>query len=75
MKNELLEIAAAALKVDSKDIKDDFKELPEINACYFWAPGRGGISVIVNENGEKLSATSRVSLERHIEAFKNGKRN
>ena len=27
MKNELLEIAAAALKVDSKDIKDNFKEL------------------------------------------------
>ena len=63
MKNELLEIAAAALKVDSKDIKDNFKELPEINACYFWVSGRGGISVIVNENGEKLSATSRVSLD------------
>lgn len=38
MKNELLEIAAAALKVDSKDIKDNFKELPEINACYFGFP-------------------------------------
>lgn len=75
MKNKLLEIAAATLNIDSKDIKDNYKELPEINACYFWVSGRGGTSVIVNANGEKLSATSRVSLEKHIEAFKNGKRN
>ncbi len=75
MKPELLEIAANALNVNSKDIKDNYKELPEINACYFWTSGRGGISVIVNTDGEILKATSRVSLERHINAFKSGKRN
>lgn len=75
MKNKLLEIAAKALKVKSEEIQDNFKELPEINAYYFWTSGRGGLSIIVNTDGEKLSATSRVSLERHIEAFKSGKRN
>lgn len=75
MKNELLEIAAKALNVNSDAIKDNVKELPEINACYFWTSGRGGISVIVNTDGEILKATSRVSLERHIDAFKCGKRN
>ena len=75
MKNKLLEIAADALKVKSEEIQNNFKELPEINAYYFWTSGRGGLSIIVNTDGEKLSATSRVSLERHIEAFKSGKRN
>ena len=56
VKPELLEIAANALNVNSKDIKDNYKELPEINACYFWTSGRGGISVIVNTDGEILKA-------------------
>ena len=74
-KLELLEIAAKALNTDLDDIKKNCKELPEMNAYYFWTSGRGGISIIINADGEKLRATSRVSLERHIEAFKNGKRN
>lgn len=51
-----------------------YKEVPEINGYYLWEPVRGGVSAIVNRNGEKLYAGSAISFEEHLKAFKEGRR-
>lgn len=75
MKEKALEIAARELKTEAALIENNYLELPEIDAHCFWISGRGGLSIIVNNNGETLRMTSRYSLQQHIEAFKEGNRN
>lgn len=75
MDNTLVEIAAKALKVSIKEAQDHCRSIPGDNAFYFWNPVRGGLAVIVGANGEKLGAASSVSFERHLAAFRGGKRN
>lgn len=75
MKEEILALAAQTMKVSPEEAGKHFKEIPEIDAYYFWNPVRGGISVIINEACERLGATSAVNFEKHLEAFKSGKRN
>lgn len=50
-------------------------EIPEINAFYFWSNQRGGKAMIINEDGERLIASSAVKYEDHVKAFMSGKRN
>lgn len=75
MNEEILNIAAKAMKVSVEEAKKHYKTIDDISAYYFWNPVRGGISVIVGENREKLAATSSVSFDRHKAAFVAGKRN
>ncbi len=74
-REEAIIMAAEALNTNVDEIKDNVKEVPEIGGFYFWQNIRGGNSVIIDSAGERLRATSAVSFERHLEAFKNGKRN
>ncbi len=75
MSNNILEIAAQAMHVTIEDAQKHYKIIDGINAFYFWNPVRGGLAVIVSEEGEKLAATSSLSYEKHLQAFLNGKRN
>lgn len=75
MNKDIIKIASEILNITLDETKKNCKEIPEINAYYFWNPTRGGISIIINEVGEKLGATSGVSYERHLQAFRDGKRN
>lgn len=75
MKQQLAEIAARVMKVPVEDALKHCKEIQGHGAFYFWNPARGGIAVIVNEQGEKLGATSSVSFEKHLNAFLDGQRN
>ena len=75
MNKTMFEMAAQLLHMTTEEAQRHYKEIPEENACYFWNPIRGGASVIISETGEKLGATSSVSFERHLAAFKAGKRN
>ncbi len=75
MEKSILELAAQAMKVTAEDAEQHCEYLEDINAYYFWNPVRGGIAVIVNEAGERLAATSGVSLDRHKQAFLSGRRN
>lgn len=47
----------------------------EIDGYYFWNSTRGGLSVIINHQGERLCATSSISFKEHLKAFIDGKRN
>lgn len=75
MNEKMIEIAALTLKVSSEEAIKHCQEIPDSNAAYFWDDKRGGVSVIVGEDGSKLGATSAVSYEKHLAAFKSGKRN
>lgn len=75
MEKIIVEIAAKAIKVSLEEAESHCKEINDIDAYYFWNPARGGLSVIVNSNGEKLAATSSVNFDRHLEEFKKGRRN
>jgi hypothetical protein len=75
MNYELIKIAAQVMKVTSEEAEKHYKKIPEIDAYYFWSPVRGGIAVIISDEGEKLGATSSVSFEKHLQAFKEGRRN
>lgn len=75
MDNKIIEDVAKRLHMSVEDVKKYCKEVPEIDGYYFWQPFRGGISIIINNVGEKLCATSSISFEKHLKAFKEGKRN
>ncbi len=75
MKDDILLVAAQTMKVSTEEALKHYKQIPGLNAYYFWNPIRGGIAVIVDEEGERLGATSAISFEKHLEAFKAGKRN
>lgn len=63
------------LKMNKQDILKNFKRLESEKATYYWNPIRGGISLIVSDDGSYLGATSSVNFDRHLEEFKKGKRN
>ena len=75
MKKEILEIAAQTLHISAEDAQKYYKKVDGINAYYFWNPVRGGLAVIVSDQGEKLAATSSISYEKHLQAFLDGNRN
>lgn len=75
MKDQIVSIAADTLRITDADVREHCKYLQDIDAYYCWNPVRGGISVIINDYGEKLAATSSVSLEKHKKAFVDGRRN
>ena len=75
MDDRIIEIAATTIKVSKEDVIKHCQEIPEINGFYFWDEKRGGLSVIVGADGSRLGATSAVSYEMHLAAYKAGKRN
>ena len=62
------------MELSEEEVQKHCKEVPEINGYYFWNPVRGGNSIIINKDGEKLGATSPVNFEEHLKAFKEGER-
>ncbi len=74
MERRILEIAAKCLKIPAEEAELHWKPVPEIGGYYFWNPARGGLSVLINEQGEHLTATSSVRFERHVQVFLEGRR-
>lgn len=75
MKKSIAASVQEVLGLTDAEMENNFRELPEINACYFWSSKRGGNAIIINEDGERLVAGSAVRFEDHVNAFKAGKRN
>ena len=72
---KIIKIVSNELNLTEEEVQKYCKEVPEVNGYYFWNPVRGGISIIINKDGEKLSATSSIGFEEHLKAFIDGKRN
>lgn len=75
MTNKILLTVVSALGITSEDAKTNCREIPEIKAFYFWSNQRGGKAMIINDDGERLIASSAVRYEDHVKAFVSGKRN
>ena len=75
MNKHIVESIKGVLGLSDAEVEKNCKELPEINAFYFWSSSRGGNAVIINEDGERLIANSAVRFEDHVKAFKAGRRN
>lgn len=75
MDKNIVESIKGILGLSDTEAENNCKELPEINAFYFWSSNRGGNAVIINEDGERLIANSAVRFEDHLKAFKSGRRN
>lgn len=75
MDKNIVESVKGILGLSDADLENNCKELPEINAFYFWSSNRGGNAVIINADGERLIANSAVRFEDHVKAFKAGRRN
>lgn len=63
------------LDLSDDEVSQNFKELPEIQAFYFWSSSRGGKAIIINQAGERLIANSAVKFSDHLNAFIEGRRN
>lgn len=74
MDSKIIKIVSDILKLSEEETQKYCKEVPEIDGYYFWNPVRGGLSVIINHRGERLCATSSISFEEHLKAFKEGRR-
>lgn len=59
-------------KTHRKNIKQ--KRVEELEATYYWADIMGGKSVLLHDSGEFLIADSSICLEKHIQAYTEGKR-
>ena len=75
MSENIISTVMELLDLGCEEAKRNCKELSEINAFYFWNNSRGGRSIIIKENGEKLVTSSIISFEEHLQAFIDGKRN
>ena len=75
MDRTLLEAAAQAIRVVPEEAEKHCRVVPEINGYYCWNPVRGGLSVLINADGERLIATSSVSFAKHLDTFLSGRRN
>lgn len=63
------------LNMNKSEILKNNKRIENESATYYWNPSRGGICLIVSDDGSYLAAASSVNYDRHLEEFKNGKRN
>ena len=75
MDDAIIKIAVEALELTEAEAMSYNKPVPEIDGWYFWSPTRGGRSLLVNKDQERLIATSAVTFDAHVKAFENGRRN
>lgn len=68
-------LAAQVLKISQEEANKQSKVIEDIDARYYWDSQRGGLHVIIKSNGEKLAASSSISYQKLLNAFKDGKRN
>lgn len=66
---------AQMLDMSLEELEKNNSRVDECNATYYWNNSRGGLSFLVEDNGNYLGAASSVSKEKLIEEFKKGRRN
>ena len=70
----IIDYVSELLKLSKEETEKNSKKIDD-NLTYYWNPIRGGISVIVDNEGNYLAAVSSVNFEKLLETFKNGDKN
>ena len=73
-KPQLVDLAALCLGLERSEAELNSREVPELNAVYFWTPVRGGTALLIGEDESVLFAQSSVPYDVHLAAFKDGRR-
>lgn len=71
---ELIDCVSKLLNLSKEETLKNSKKIDE-NLTYYWNPVRGGISLIVDNDGDYLAATSSVNFDELLKEFKTGNRN
>lgn len=71
---EQVRLASRLLRLDYNEALAYSRLIPESNFVYLSPPTRGGISLIVGDDGSVLHATSATGFSKHYDAFKRGDR-
>jgi hypothetical protein len=75
MNDKMLLTASEILKISTEEAKKNFKHIPDEDAFFFWNPVRGGLQMIIKDDGEKLVLGSAFSFDKVLAMFREGKRN
>lgn len=75
MNDKIINCVAEVLRISPETAIEHYKPVSEIDGWYFWNPERGGFSMFINKDGEKLAATSGTTYDKHLQAFLSGRRN
>lgn len=67
--------AMEILNLTPEEAEKNTKPIPEENACYCWNSTRGGLQMLIHENGEKLVLGAAFSFEKLLAMYREGKRN
>ena len=70
---DLIECISKVLKISRDEVIENSKSLGS-GLTYYWSPVRGGLSLIVDEKGDYLAASSSVSLDNLLEEYKKGEK-
>ena len=71
---EIIDYVCELLKLSKEEALNNSKKVNE-NLTYYWNPIRGGISLIVDDEGNYLAATSIVNFDVLLNKFKAGDKN
>ena len=71
---EIIECVSKLLGISAEEVQKNSKKLDD-NLTYYWNPIRGGISVIVDNEGNYLAANSSVNFDVLLAEFKKGNKN
>ena len=71
---EIIDYVCELLKLSKEEALNNSKKVNE-SLTYYWNPIRGGISLIVDDEGNYLAATSSVNFDVLLNKFKAGDKN
>jgi hypothetical protein len=72
--DEQIALVAKLLQIPLEKVREYSGLIKDVNALYFGEPIKGGIALIVGEDGTVLYANSSVGYSEHLHEFINGKR-
>lgn len=70
----VVEKASELLRLTCSEVIEQSSYIDDLGALYVWQNNRGGASLIIDENLERLGGVSSISLDQLIKAFRSGKR-
>ena len=70
---DIVEYVSKKLRISREEAVKNSKVIGD-GLTYYWNPVRGGLSLIVDEKGDYLAASSSVSLDNLLEEYKKGEK-
>ena len=70
---DIIEKVCGILSISREEAINNSKKIDD-ELTYYWSPVRGGGSLIVDDKGNYLAATSSVSFDRLLDEYRKGER-